>query len=83
MSSLMVLLQTHFSLLSSAIHITICAKIQFLIRTFESRGSGSAPVLASNIQFSGYLPKFVLGKLGMFQRPNCCNFCDIFGKSEG
>ena len=76
--------QTRCSLLFSAIHITICAtRMRFQIRTFESQGSGSALVLANDIQFSGYLPKFALGKFGMFQRPNCCSFCDIFGKPEG
>ena len=80
----LVLFQTRCNLLSSAIHITICAtRIQFLIRTFESQGSGPVPVLGSNINFQGIWQNLFLGKLKMLQRPNCCSFCDIFGKPEG
>ena len=56
---------------------------KFLIRTFESQGSGPAPVLASNINFQGICQNLFLEKLRMLQRTNCCSFCDIFGKPEG
>ena len=56
--------QTHCSLLSSAIHITICAtRMRFQIRTFESQGSGSAPVLANNIQFLRVSAQICCGKI--------------------